>query len=551
MKLIGFIGLAVVLGSCNLPSTLVGNQPAIRQVRPLYAATDETVTITGVGFDKGLSVKIGGQQATTLDVQTGQIQVKMPKLISGEYDLSVQNPNQKSDTTKGMNALAPKGQYYEGEVVLTIDSNTDLQLLQTQLRNKGLTLDKIVRPNGQGACGKTYAVARGQNKTTSQVTQDLQDSGATVLEADPHGRGLGDAHSYTDTGPNTLEKHQAFFNALQIPRAYDYWLTLNKNLPSPRVAVLDTGVSPHYDFRNLFTFKSSNLLAGQNFTTEQNPDLTGDVGYDVKNDLSDLSLKSGTTDRVGHGTGVAAIIGARDSELNTNFPGVFWQVGVLPKEDTGATGAEILPVKVCDKNNECKGIDVIAGICYAIANKANVINLSLGTQQPMKALRAVLQEASTAGTVIVASAGNAGDDVPHYPAAYSTGVAGLIAVGSAKTSAIASAALWQPSSFSVSGAQGNWLDVLAPGEGVLSASFDGSSGTTFGYKSFEGTSFAAPWVSGIAAMMKAIDPEQTPAAIKDKIRGSASLTLLRSCGTPETALCGKGLVNAAAALGAP
>ncbi len=550
MKIITFIGLAVVLGSCNPPSGLVENQPAILQVQPLYAATDDTITITGTGFDKGLSVKIGNQLATTLDVQTGQIQVKMPKLIAGEYDLNVQNPNQKSATVKGINTLAPKGQYYEGEVVLTIDPNTDLQLLQTQLSNKGLTLENIVQPKGQGACGKTYAVARGQNKTTSQVTQNLRDSGATVLEADPHGRGDLDAHSYTDTGPTAFEKHQNYFNALEIPRAYDYWLTLPKNLPSPRVAVLDTGVSLHYDFRNLQTFQSSNLLAGKNFTLEQNPILAAAPGYDPSTDVSDLSLKSGTSERVGHGTGVAAIIGARDSELNTNFSD-FWQVGVLPKEDTGATGSEILPVKVCNKNNECKGIDVIAGVCYAIGQKSNVINLSLGTQQPMNSLRAVLQEASNAGIVIVASAGNAGGDIPHYPAAYSTSVAGLIAVGSAVKTPAVTAAIWKPSSFSVSGAQGNWLDVLAPGEGILTASFDTSSSTGFGYKSFEGTSFAAPWVSGIAAMMKAIDPTKTPASIKESIRTSANLTLLTGCGVSSSSLCGFGLVNAAAAIGAP
>jgi subtilisin family serine protease len=283
----------------------------------------------------------------------------------------------------------------------------------------------------------------------------------------------------------------------------------------------------------MFNLTDTNLLAGRNFTSESAsaiPERELDV-VDIAENSSGL--------KVGHGTAVAAIIGARDSEPNNNFGNTFWQVGVLPFDNVSSSGAEILPVKVCDKTTKCKGIDVIKGICYAISQKSDVINLSLSTQQPSNIVKQAIQAATDAGVVVVASVGNRGT-VPQYPAAYSLELP-IIAVGSVRYDP---SGKYKTSSFSVPGA---WVSLVAPGE-TQSASYDASHATGFGYRSFEGTSFAAPWVSGVAAMLKAINPSATPLEIKNKIIAGATRTNLECLPLEK---CGAGLLNAANAIGAP
>ncbi len=531
-KLLLFMTTITMCVACN-PTTPVTLE--IRQVRPRFIAPAGEVIVTGAGFSSGSVVTIGGQSAVVNSIIGNELKVKVPSLKVGTYDVVVSNSAQQSASAKGLNILASPDNYFPDQALVIFKENPDLNKATLIARNGGMTL-KDYKPADSGAagiCSKTLAVLEQQGSASRAVdtASDLPD----VLEANPHQIGTGAA--YSDTGPTTNTKHLNEFAALELDRAYTYWKTLIPTMPkrSPRVAVLDTGVAQHPDFKNLVSaVLQTNLLSGRNFTTES---VTSAVSLEL--DTADIAKNAGS-ELVGHGTAVAAIIGARDTEVGNNAGTEFWQVGVLPAENIAASGAEILPVKVCDQTTKCRGIDVIEGICYAITQKPDVINMSFGTQQPSSIIKQAIQTITDANIVVVASAGNKGTE-PNYPAAYSLELP-IIAVGSVWFET--NIKKYKPSNFSVPGA---WVTLVAPGE-TQSASYDSSGTGGFGYRSFKGTSFAAPWVSGVAAMLKAIDPTQTPTQIRTKIVAGASRANLDACSAEQ---CGAGLLNAARTISAP
>lgn len=206
----------------------------------------------------------------------------------------------------------------------------------------------------------------------------------------------------------------------------------------------------------------------------------------------------------GHGTHVAGIIAAAK-----NGKGV---VGVAPK-------AKIYSVKVLRSDGYGDRSNVISGIEWAIENKMQVINMSLGSPQMTEAQQKAIKAAAAAGIIVVCSAGNRGPDGPmSYPGRYPE----TIAVSSSDRRD-------NISSFSSRGPE---VDVIAPGTNVLSTTKDGK----YNYKS--GTSMACPHVSGLAALSIAagLPADQFRKLLKD------NAIKLKKLGPEEQ---GSGLANAA------
>ncbi len=229
------------------------------------------------------------------------------------------------------------------------------------------------------------------------------------------------------------------------------------------IAVLDTGVDyTHLDL-------SDSIL--------RDPHNNDALGYDYVND------DSHPYDDNGHGTHVAGIIAA----LKDNNIGI---AGV-------ASGAKILPVKVLDENGEGWSDDIAYGIAYAAENGADIINLSLGVDGDDPLLEAAIDYAREVyGTVVVAASGNDFGESISYPAAYS----GVIAVGAT-----------DQNNNLVSFSNIN-SDVVAPGEDIISTvplERDTEDGQQDGYTYYSGTSMAAPFVSGLAALILASNSELT------------------------------------------
>ncbi|MGI5283949.1 S8 family serine peptidase [Nonomuraea polychroma] len=213
---------------------------------------------------------------------------------------------------------------------------------------------------------------------------------------------------------------------------------------------------------------------------------------------------TGHRDCVGHGTAVSGIIGAR------HLAGVPFH-GVAPD-------AKIVMVK---QSNKTEGDinKLISAINDAVAAKAKVINVSVrASDHP--GLRAAIQRALDQDIVVVAAAGNItgpdDQDVPAYPAAYE----GVLAVGAAT-----------PDGRRADSSNATTpVGVLGPGTDII-APWPGRSYM----RGLQGTSFAAPYVAGTAALVRARFPRLTQEQVRRRIIATADGTA--GAGT------GAGMVN--------
>jgi subtilisin family serine protease len=146
---------------------------------------------------------------------------------------------------------------------------------------------------------------------------------------------------------------------------------------------------------------------------------------------------------------------------------------------------------------------VAAGIRYAAANGADIINLSLGGGFSSIILAAI-QYAMSLDVLVVAAAGNESAAAPGYPARFSASLANVISVGAyASSGAIAS--------FSNDVGASGAVQVDAPGVGVYSTYVDGR------YGSLSGTSMATPHVAGLAALALSANPNLTASQLRSLI----------------------------------
>lgn len=196
-----------------------------------------------------------------------------------------------------------------------------------------------------------------------------------------------------------------------------------------------------------------------------------------------------------HGTHVTGTLGA--------------DAGTAGKVTGVAHAVDLVPVRVLG-SDEGSVADVIEGIRWVLNEaEADLINLSLGSQTNNSSLADAIADAEAAGVIVVGASGNAGDDRPFFPAAYPT----VLAVGSVDCTG-------ERSAFSNFGV---WLDLVAPGGGgaengcgddrdfVVSAIPGGVGG-------LQGTSMAAPHVSGVMAMLRQGDDDLSPAVARALVR---------------------------------
>lgn len=207
------------------------------------------------------------------------------------------------------------------------------------------------------------------------------------------------------------------------------------------------------------------------------PELSGII----KGGWNAISTAATFNDDNGHGSHVAGTIAAKDDSKGV--------VGVAPDVD-------LYGVKVLDENGSGTFDDVIAGMLWAVENKMEVANMSLGANSGNQALADAVEAMRKAGVILIAAAGNSGRSV-GYPAAYP----GAIAVA-ASNSADGLA------SFS---SRGPTVAIIAPGVNVKSTYMGGD------YDTLSGTSMAAPHAAGLAALYvathKGASPEATRAAL--------------------------------------
>jgi type VII secretion-associated serine protease mycosin len=216
------------------------------------------------------------------------------------------------------------------------------------------------------------------------------------------------------------------------------------------------------------------------------PQLRGRVqSYDV--------TKTGAQDCVGHGTRVAGIIGAQDLR-GRGIP----FLGVAP-------GARLISIKSAVGKNDNDPRWVAAGIRQAVDRHAKIINVSSQTPN-YPFLKAAVEYAQRKDVLIVAAAGNVEDKQNRtvheaYPASYP----GVMAVGGTTSDG----------ALSDSSNSETHVTITAPGKDIISTWPHGT------YYNETGTSFAAPYVAGTAALVRAYHPKLTARQVKYRIEHTA------------------------------
>jgi subtilisin family serine protease len=326
------------------------------------------------------------------------------------------------------------------------------------------------------------------------------------------------------------------------------------------VAVLDNGVDvDHPDLANSMWVNP----AEQSGTLGVDDDGNGYVddlnGWDFQG--NDPNPSPGTALVGSHGTHVAGIIAAERANA-TGIAGVCGSCRIMALRFDFSLGQEVEAIQ------------------YAVANGADVINMSFGSRVWSPAERAAILAAGNAGVLTVAAAGNfsSDNDIPFYPrgsfapafpASYNLPTILSVAASNHRDQyALGSNCDLSPTprwrcAFTSWGRDS--VDVAAPGVDIVSTVTPGAGGDVGpGYQVWDGTSMAAPLVAGIAGAVKHEDPAYGPVDLKNAVMNSvdhpAPLKLLTSwadiTGVPKTPIQGRftrtqGRVNAVDALSAP
>ncbi len=324
--------------------------------------------------------------------------------------------------------------------------------------------------------------------------------------------------------------YQWNYSNINLPLAWD----LTQGSDQVIVAVVDTGVLLEHPDLN------GQLIAGYDFIRDPDRARDGD-GIDADpNDSGDLGFGGSSSF---HGTHVAGTIAAH-SDNGDGVAGVAWLARVMPVRALGVDGGTTY--------------DVIQAIRYAAGlsndsnttppRRADIINLSLGSSFSSQTEQNTIDQVRNAGVIVIAAAGNDASSNPSFPAAYA-GVVSVAATTITRTHA-------SYSNF------GPTIDVAAPGgnsatdvngdgigDGVVSTfGDDAHTPVTFGYAALTGTSMATPHVAGVAALMKSVYPDLTPAQFDDALTAGLLTDDLGAPGRDDQ--FGNGLINAQKAVAA-
>lgn len=272
---------------------------------------------------------------------------------------------------------------------------------------------------------------------------------------------------------------------IQAPAAWDISIGSRQVI----IAILDTGISLSHPDLQANLWENTDEIAGNGLDDDGNGFIDDRWGWNFVNNTPNPE------DDHLHGTHVAGIAGAVGNNA-IGIAGTAWQV-------------QLMPVKFLDRNGQGTFLGMLQAMRYAVDNGARVVNLSVSADGDLGAeerrlLDETMNYVKSRGAIAIAASGNAGANIPAYPARHPD----IIAVGAST----ASDERWWLSNY------GEGLDLLAPGAGVYSTSRS-SSGPT--YSTASGTSMAAPHVSGTVALLWAVNPSLSPAEVASILRQSA------------------------------
>ncbi|MGM0434102.1 MAG: S8 family peptidase [Pseudomonadota bacterium] len=422
---------------------------------------------------------------------------------NGEHDLTIEATGggparyvlRATSLSQGQTLGAAASEILPGEAVVTMEAASGTERMRSQA---GSTMSMAGQQRALGG-GQHHVRMPREREAVLSANVSRSESVARTLEwirelekapgvasASPNHR----VRALTPTDQTEYEKQEWHYDLINLEERSDggqgAWD--KRDGSGVRAAVLDTGVSR----RN----------------SDWHPELAPNIDcnsfpgcYDaVDGDSFPLDESDSK-----HGTHVAGTLGADASDSDGKVTGV-------------AHAADLVPVRVLG-SDEGSVADVIEGIRWVVNEggqpRADLINLSLGSQTNNPSLADAIADAEAAGVIVVAASGNAGDDRRFFPAAYSS----VLAVGSVDCTGARS-------SFSNFGV---WLDLVAPGGGLLNDCGNNSQGFVHstvpgGTRGLQGTSMAAPHVSGVMAMLRQSNEDLSPAVARALIREGEIVT---------------------------
>lgn len=278
-----------------------------------------------------------------------------------------------------------------------------------------------------------------------------------------------------------------------------------------KVAVLDTGTQYNHPDLTGNVWHNPHEIAGNNVDDDKNGYVDDYYGVDL------VSGRDSGNDDEGHGTHVSGIIAGHGNN-GVGVSGLCWK-------------GTIVPVKFMNSQGKGSSSAAAAGLDYAIASGAKIVNGSFGSSSKSTALQDQIGYAEDKGVLLVFAAGNNSTNndsssTPIYPANFTNG--NIIAVAAVTSSgALASFSDYGP----------KMVDLGAPGDNIISTYLNSA------YKVLSGTSMATPMVTAAAAMIRQQSPNLTYSQIRSAILSHTA---------PDAALNGKvvhpGVLDVPAAL---
>lgn len=350
---------------------------------------------------------------------------------------------------------------------------------------------EVVRRGPLNYATLEFEGSTGTNTNVQQVLETLKKTPGIINAEENYHRTI-NALPGLPLPKDPLFKEQWSMVSGKVPGAWD----LGSTGQGITIAVIDTGVAlGHPDLQD-------NLVSGYNAITE-----SAEVGANRDNN--------------GHGTHVAGIAAA--ARNNEGIVGVAYQ-------------AKIMPIKAMDSVGEGYDDAIAAGIVWAADHGAKIINLSVGTEHGSRSsdiLKKSLAYAYNKGCLLIAAAGNYDPEKEENPG---------VSYPASDSNVLAVAATGQDNRVADYSVTGPEVDLVAPGDSIVSAWWSKTTGS--GYATASGTSMAAPFVSGEAALIWS----QHPAWTRDQVIKVMEAGVKDLGASGRDALYGYGLVDVKLAL---
>lgn len=357
-----------------------------------------------------------------------------------------------------------------------------------------------------------------------------------------------------DTQYNSQWHYKNSAGGMNLPGAWDE----TTGSSAVTVAVLDTGYRPHPDLAGnvvgQYDMISSTSVSNDGNGRDSNAQDPGD--WVTANQCGGTHAAQ---DSSWHGTHVAGTVAAV-SDNSSGVAGVAWGVNLVPVRVLGTCGGSLSDI--------ADGIRWAAGLSVSgvpsNSNPADVINMSLGSSSPSacsSTYSSAINAAVNAGATVVVAAGNDNSSSGYPPA----NCGNVISVAAGATDGSRAYYSNYGSSIDITAPGGDGCNPTTNSEPTSLSDCQGgvwtdsnmilsthNSGTTTpssdNYGWLQGTSMASPHIAGLAALIKSVDGDLTPAEVEQVIKDTADSFASVGDHQCTTSICGAGYANATAAI---